>query len=563
VHPFVLVQAAKDGRDEYLGIWFRNANAQSPIVAHNADGTSTLRYITTGGQLHAYFFMQGSAKRTISHFLDYAGRPRLPPLWAFGWHASSSAYDNLEKVEENVIAYAEGPVPLDGVWLDSSYMAPGKDFSVDTEGLFADLGAAIDGWHAVGLKVVPVLKASLTDDRESKYIAKLDDAEAAIAENVEGFVPLKQRVGAQEEEVFYDFFNEATLGIWAEGLGDLYDQLKFDGLWLDGNEPMASCNGNSSDSSAQCQAPLNWATPKSRNLEADFDTSWYKSWTDQIDKGESTYYLPFVPSREWNFDNMTLALNGTHKSTGFSEYDTHSLYGHMQSKATSEALDTAADARLEPFMRKLAFIASRSTFTGTGQFASHYTGDLKRNWEDMRHSIAQIMNFNMFGMAHTGANVCGNLESDLDEEEQQEVCGRWMQLATFYPFARQHLDEAGKWEPYNLRNDSARGDFRKMAESSIRERYKYVELMYQCMFTASQKLGDLQWEQTQGIDSTCFQPLFFDFPDVIDHQSEQNDFESTFVAANSIKVSPVLQKKVGDTYDVFFPKGTWVDLTTF
>jgi alpha-glucosidase (family GH31 glycosyl hydrolase) len=54
----------------------------------------------------------------------------------------------------------------------------------------------------------------------------------------------------------------------------------------------------------------------------------------------------------------------------------------------------------------------------------------------MRYSIAALMNFNMFGIPHVGADVCGTFESDLEQEEQEEICGRWMQLATFYPFAR-------------------------------------------------------------------------------------------------------------------------------
>ena len=34
----------------------------SPIIQHREEGKSVLRYITTGGVVHAYFFMQGSAK---------------------------------------------------------------------------------------------------------------------------------------------------------------------------------------------------------------------------------------------------------------------------------------------------------------------------------------------------------------------------------------------------------------------------------------------------------------------------------------------------------------------
>lgn len=63
VHPFVLVQGSKKG--DFFGIYFRNSNAQSPLLRFNRDGTSTLSYITTGGMIEAYFFLHGSAKSVI------------------------------------------------------------------------------------------------------------------------------------------------------------------------------------------------------------------------------------------------------------------------------------------------------------------------------------------------------------------------------------------------------------------------------------------------------------------------------------------------------------------
>lgn len=52
----------------------------------------------------------------------------------------------------------------------------------------------------------------------------------------------------------------------------------------------------------------------------------------------------------------------------------------------------------------------------------------------MNYSIAGIMNMNMFGIPHAGADVCGFF----GEKRDDEMCARWIQLATFYPFARAH-----------------------------------------------------------------------------------------------------------------------------
>lgn len=150
VHPFALVQASEH-KNEFVGIWFRNTNAQTPLIQFNeTDGSAKLRYITTGGKVHAYFFMQGTAKEIIARYMNVIGKPRLPPFWSLGWQAASRTYTTLDKVSANVDAYATVGVPLDGIWLDAAYMADGQDFTVDSAGDFAGLTAAIEGWHEAG-----------------------------------------------------------------------------------------------------------------------------------------------------------------------------------------------------------------------------------------------------------------------------------------------------------------------------------------------------------------------------------------------------------------------------
>jgi alpha-glucosidase (family GH31 glycosyl hydrolase) len=153
----------------------------------------------------------------------------------------------------------------------------------------------------------------------------------------------------------------------------------------------------------------------------------------------------------------------------------------MEAKTTNDILSKDID-NLKG-MRQ--FILSRSTFAGSGAYTNHWLGDNHRSWEDMEHSIAGIMNFNMFGIPMTGADVCGFFENPMNasKAEQQEICGRWYQLSTFYPFARNHRDkDEGRGgfstEPYNLE-----GDWKTMAINSIKERYKYLMFLYTCMHT--------------------------------------------------------------------------------
>lgn len=122
------------------------------------------------------------------------------------------------------------------------------------------------------------------------------------------------------------------------------------------------------------------------------------------------------------------------------------------------------------------------------------------------------------------------------------MCGRWFQLASFYPFARQHTDEKGGFEPYNL------GIFRNMAITSLQIRYKYLMFTYGCLARA----------QSDG--ATCFDPLFFHYPE-IENNLMNMSMESTFIVGDALKISPVLEKQ-GDkkNFTVFFPAGKWLHM---
>ena len=162
-----------------------------------------------------------------------------------------------------------------------------------------------------------------------------------------------------------------------------------------------------------------------------------------------------------------------------------------------------------------------------------------------------MMNFNMFGIPHVGADVCGFFQCPkdkpcFDEDQQQEICGRWMQLATFYPFARQHRDLNGPSnEPYNLKEE-----FKTMATASIKERYKYLRFMYTCLESAKSEAN------------TCIDPLFYHFPN---DERVYEDMEESFMVGDVLKVTPFMDlKKEGQTtYEAYFPNGNWADMRDY
>lgn len=169
VHPFVLVQA-NDAPDQFLGMWFRNTNGMSPVITHKEDGSSIFSYITIGGKIHAYFFMQGTAKQIIARYQDIAGKPRLPPFWALGWHSSSYSYQTFDDMNKNVQAYNTNKIPLDGIWFDIPYMKDFEDFSVDTNSKFKFDITVAEQWQAANKKLIPIIDAGLSNTQESKYV---------------------------------------------------------------------------------------------------------------------------------------------------------------------------------------------------------------------------------------------------------------------------------------------------------------------------------------------------------------------------------------------------------
>ena len=91
----------------------------------------------------------------------------------------------------------------------------------------------------------------------------------------------------------------------------------------------AECNGDITD--PKCRKNSAYARFKRGDVGTDYNETWYQSYGSQMGV-DSTFYLPFIPSREYNFDNQTLSLNATHPDSGFTQYNVHSLFGHVQSQ---------------------------------------------------------------------------------------------------------------------------------------------------------------------------------------------------------------------------------------
>lgn len=183
------------------------------------------------------------------------------------------------------------------------------------------------------------------------------------------------------------------------------------------------------------------------------------------------------------------------------------------------------------------FILSRSTFSSSGRFASHYLGETPRDWTFMKHTIAGIQSMNMFGIPHVGADVCGYKGSKRDDE----MCARWIQLSTFYPLARSNQNDKDgdktddPQEPYQLQ-----GKYKGWAISAIQDRYQYLRHMYTCLYEVSQWGG------------SCIDPAFYYYPT---DDNLYQDPSASFMVGGALLVTPVLQGGDPQTFTAYLPKG--------
>ncbi|XP_076109492.1 lysosomal alpha-glucosidase-like [Mytilus galloprovincialis] len=186
---------------------------------------------------------------------------------------------------------------------------------------------------------------------------------------------------------------------------------------------------------------------------------------------------------------------------------------------------------------KRSLMISRSTFAGSGKYTGHWTGDNHSTWADLIYSISGIINFNMFGIPMVGADICG-FAGTVDVE----LCTRWMQLGSFYPFMRNHRDRDGDGQ------DPASSLFTStlpIMKKALEQRYRLLPYLYTLFYRSH-------------IDGKpVIRPLFFQFP----QDPKTYDIDKQFLWGSGLLISPVLVKGA-TTVTAYLPAGNWFDIET-
>ena len=297
---------------------------------------------------------------------------------------------------------------------------------------------------------------------------------------------------------FPDFFNRNASLFWNIGLQKLYDLVPYAGIWDDMNEISSFTPG---------------------------EVGWKANASDLINNP------PYVPNKPGDpIYAATLRMDAVHYG-GILELYAHNMFAFLETKATFDSLKTHSD---------LVFILSRASFYGSGKYTAHWTGDNVSNYDFLAISIPHVMDFGLFGIPMTGAEICG-----FQGDATPELCARWYQVGSFYPFARNmHTGNSVPQEPYALGPTVL-----KTAQASFALRYSIIKHYY------------VQFLRQAGT-GTVFRPLFFEYT------TDENLFnpdlgytDTQFLIGEALMSAPALAQGQ-ENVTVYFPQDTWFDFIT-
>ncbi|XP_025416315.1 lysosomal alpha-glucosidase-like isoform X2 [Sipha flava] len=484
-HPFYLL-IEKSGKSH--GVFLFNSNAMDILL----QPAPAITYRVIGGILDFYFFSGPTPSDVISQYTKIIGRPFLPPYWSLGYHMCryGQTFEDLIKVYNRT---TKAGIPWDTHWNDIDYMDHKDDFTLSNN--FNQLPEYVNSLHKVGMHHVIILDPGIPSRHfNENFFVPLKDGlkDDIFIKNFTG-QPLEGKVWNNGgKTAFIDFTHPKATEFWKIQISNFLKVVNFDGLWLDMNEPANFVDGD-----------LNGCL------------------SFESDHWENPQYLPNIVGNHLNY--KTICMSARHYAGV--HYNLHNVYGLVETIATYDALSKLKNTR--------PFVISRSSFPGFGHYAGHWTGDINSSWDDMKQSITDIINFNLFGIPLVGADICG-----FHHNTTVELCSRWIQLGAFYPFARNHNDQFMKdQDPAALGTEVILS-----TKKSLLTRYSLLPYLYSLFWKA----------HIEG--ETVVRPLFFEYP----FDDNTYAIDTQFLWGAALLILPVLKEK-SHHVDVYLPRDTWYE----
>ena len=510
IHPLGFHRTAKNS---FIGLLFNNINAQDIVIEsyndknEESDNSVLIEHRTIGGVIDYYITINETPDEALVSLHDIIGHPTLPPFWSLGFHQCKWGYKNTQEIRDVYESYVATELPIDTFWGDIDILQDYRIFTLNTKN-FADLPQLISEIHQNNFKFVPIVDIGFPQNEVDEFYNRGKEMDAFIKSNYTN-EDLISYVWP-ERAVFPDFFNVEAESLWSFAMEKYYQNVKYDGIWLDMNEPAMI-------------------------------------YVDDIERGEllpdgvnfdpeKNYYenIPYVPGYRVDHPTIrgrTLSENCYSKLLPENKflvgYNFKPLIAYLEAKITNE--------QLIKLQNKRPFILSRSTALGYGKYGFHWLGDNESTYKDMKNGVNGIFQFQIYGVPLTGDDICGFNGNSYDA-----LCARWMTMGAFFPFARNHNSiNMNVQEPYSFGRNSKTFLSSKLA---LNMRYSLLRYYYTELFKVS--LGE---------KGSFFKPVFFNY--FSDDNAYINPGES-FMIGDSFIIYPVFKDDT-QNIEAFLPKDDW------
>ncbi|XP_077049996.1 sucrase-isomaltase, intestinal [Siphateles boraxobius] len=517
VHPFYMgLEKSKDAH----GVLLLNSNAMDVTF----QSTPALTYRTIGGILDFYMVIGPTPEDVVQQYTEMIGRPVLPAYWSLGFQLCRYGYANDKEIADLYNDMKAAAIPYDVQYADIDYMERQMDFTLDQKN-FKGLPALVDNMRAEGMRFIfildpaiaanetqdyPAFRLGIEEDVFIKWPAELskdivwgkvwpDYPNVTVDNSLDWDIQVEL---FRSFVAFPDFFKANTSQWWQNQIKDFYNNImKFDGLWIDMNEPASFVHGTVG---GKCLGNPNLENPP---------------------------YMPPLESMHMGLNHKTLCMNSEQilaDGNRVKHYDVHNLYGWSHTEPTYKALLNTTGKR--------GVVVTRSTYPSSGRWAGHWLGDNYSAWDQLLKSIIGMMEFSIFGISYTGADICGFFNP-----AEYEMCLRWMQLGAFYPFSRNHntinmpRQDPVAWGP----------EFANMSRDVLNIRYTLLPYLYTLMYEA----------HVNG--KTVVRPMLHEF--VNDENTWEIDRQ--FLWGPALLITPALDKGA-TVVKGYVPNARWYDYHT-
>jgi len=269
---------------------------------------------------------------------------------------------------------------------------------------------------------------------------------------------------------------------------------------------------------------------------------WGNLYQDFVKDGVAGFWNDMNEPSVFDGPGKTMPLDTVHRieEPGFTtrtatHAEIHNIVGLENARATYEGL-----LKLRPDERP--FVLTRATFAGGQRYGFTWTGDNSATWNHLRLATQMTLNLGMSGIAFVGVDVGG-----FNGSPSSELLTRWVELAAFSPFFRDHSDMGTL--PHELWVNGPE-------QEAIRRRY--VETRYRLL----PYIYSLA-EESSRTGLPLMRPIFLEFPEVYAPSSPGFDHMDTeFLLGRSLLIAPQPFGEMLDDYILALPKGAWFDFWT-